>query len=285
MLRRFLVVTLALAASSWNAIADDGPAKTGHGELVAQVQTILAAKCAECHGDGSRPRRGMSLNLRELAANSHLVVPFRPENSKLWELVRDGDMPEEGSKAGPMTAAEKETIRTWIAAGAPTPRSSSSEEVVTTDAFTQETVPLATRLLRWFGKFHLLVIHFPIALLATAAGTELFCAWRGNLRPSPIVRLCLLLGAAGALVAVMLGWMHADSGGYGAGSSLLVAHRWLGTAAGLWAVAMAIWSEAEARRDHRSWRFRLFLLPAALLVGAAAHLGGILVHGEQFFDW
>jgi hypothetical protein len=140
--------------------------------------------------------------------------------------------------------------------------------------------------LRWIGKFHIPIIHFPIALVMAAAMGELWALWRGSRSPSAVVRFCVLLGAGGAVAAVVLGWLHADFGGYGTGSpQSLGVHRWLGTAAGFWALVLAVFSEADARRGRRSLLFRFLLGAGALLLGAVGHLGGTLVHGEEFFDW
>jgi hypothetical protein len=50
-------------------------------------------------------------------------------------------------------------------------------------------------------------------------------------------------------------------------------------------VATALLSERDARRGRRSPFFRVMLALGALLVGAAGHFGGSLVHGEDFFNW
>jgi hypothetical protein len=95
-----------------------------------------------------------------------------------------------------------------------------------------------------------------------------------------------LLGAAGAVAAVALGWLHADIGGHGSGSADIVAlHRWLGTAAGLWAAGTALVSERDSRRRQRSVLFRGLLWSGTVIVAAAAHFGGLLVHGGRFLDW
>jgi uncharacterized membrane protein len=143
-----------------------------------------------------------------------------------------------------------------------------------------------TRLFGWLGRFHILVLHFPIALLIAAAVAELWGAWRGDCSLETVVRFCVLLGAASAVAAVALGWLHADFGGYGAGLPYeLDLHRWLGTAAGLWAVGTAVLCEKDARRHQRSGLFRIAVLTGAILVSAAGHFGGTLVHGDGFFDW
>jgi hypothetical protein len=218
------------------------------------------------------------------------VVPFEPEKSYLWTLVRDGDMPAKGARAGPLSDQEKETVRAWIAAGAsvPPPQAAPPTDSPSTAAPASEPAAPSwtTRLFAWLGKFHLLVIHFPIALLTAAALGELLAAWRGNWVPEPAVRFCVLLGAAGAVAAVALGWLHADLGGHGrAAAGTVTLHRWLGTAAGLWAVATALVSERDSRRGRRSLLGRALLWGGAPVVAVAAHVGGQLVHGGQFFDW
>jgi hypothetical protein len=135
------------------------------------------------------------------------------------------------------------------------------------------------------GKFHLLFLHFPIALLVAAAVAEGWAIARRSRRPEPAVRFCLALGAAAAVATVVLGWLHAQ-GGYGASMPrILTLHRWLGTVAGGWVVATVGCSEWDARRGVRSPVTRVLLLAGALLIGLSAHFGGILAHGEDFFAW
>ena len=71
--------------------------------MASAVRDIFSAKCTECHGDDlPRPkgRFGYVLDLERLAGNVHLVVPFRPDESELWKLVRDEQMPPAHAKAG-----------------------------------------------------------------------------------------------------------------------------------------------------------------------------------------
>jgi hypothetical protein len=273
----------------------DPPAPGAERDLAAAVRSVFSARCALCHGPHlARPkgRFGYVLDLPRLAANPAMVVPFSPNQSALWALVRNKEMPPSGSPSGPLTAKEKETIRAWIAAGAPAGGSPSARATSppTTrpehgDAGPPPAPRAVGRALRWLGKFHLLLLHFPIALLAAAAAGEVWCGWRGARAPSPAVRFCLCLGAAAAVFAAALGWLHALDG-HGAGSPRLLAlHRWLGTAGGLWAVAAAVLSERDARRGVRSWGVRVIVLGGALLVAQTGHFGGLLAHGEGFFDW
>jgi uncharacterized membrane protein len=283
-------VSLAVCGPEPTRAADPTP---GVGrDLAAEVRSVFTARCARCHGSNlPRPRGGFGhiLDLRRLASNGGKVVPSRPDESELWMLVGNGEMPPPDSPSGPLTATEKEVIRAWIASGAP----AGNEPMVQASPGTRPEEPepdsaaapqLAWRSIRWLGKFHLLLLHFPIALLLAAGVAELWSAWKGSLSPSAVVRFCLCLGAAAAVPTVALGWLHA-LGGHGVGSpGLLGFHRWLGTAAGLWVVATGVWSERDSRRGVRSWHVRLMLFAGALLVALTAHFGGMLVHGEDFFN-
>jgi uncharacterized membrane protein len=231
------------------------------------------------------------LDLGRLAGNPELVVPLKPEQSRLWELVRDGEMPPEDAEQ--LTTTEKEAVRTWIASGAAPPRSPPAGAALPAapppreqEAPAAPDLPFPQRLLRALGKFHVVVIHFPIALLLAAAAGELWSMRRGLREPAPAVQFCVLLGAAGAVAAAGLGWLRASGGGFaGSSSPAFVLHRLLGTAAGLGAVGLALFSDADARQGVRSWRFRIALFAAAFLAGLAGHFGGTLVYGEDYFNW
>jgi mono/diheme cytochrome c family protein len=284
------VLMLTISGRSW--AQEGGTTK----DLPSQVRSIFLAKCSECHGRSlSRPRAALYLHdLRQVASNPEWVVPHEPEQSYLWMLLRDDDMPAKGAKAGKLNSQEKEIVRAWIAAGAMVPETAAStapklSSPESLDVVTPRLTPpanLLERILAWVGRFHVLVIHFPIALLTTAAFLEMFAAGRSWQSPLPAVRLCVLIGALSATVAVPLGWLHADLGGHGNGSGLLLSiHRWLGTAAGVWSVALVLLSERDGHHNQRTWSFRILLWVGGLLVAMTSHLGGLLVHGGSYFDW
>jgi mono/diheme cytochrome c family protein len=270
-----------------SAEAAEVPAPQEH-QSATRVRVAFAAKCAQCHGPDRRPPEGgfgYVLDIGHLAANRRLVVPFQPERSKLWALVRDGEMPPEDSEHGPLTTGEKNDIRRWIAEGAPIAESPlRADTAPSVNGRTAQ--PFPGRFLGWVGRFHIVVVHFPIALLLAAALAEGLLAIRPIRGLETAVRFCLLLGAASAAAAIVLGWLHADIGGYGkASAENLYLHRWLGTLAGLFAVGAAALGEIDVRHCRRQLSFRCMLLVAAVLVGAAGHLGGLLVHGDTFLNW
>jgi uncharacterized membrane protein len=213
-----------------------------------------------------------------------LVVRFHPEASKLWTKIADGDMPPDDARAGDLTEGERQSIHQWIEAGAPPALRPPTSERATRVAEDPIPATVAGRILRALGKLHVLVVHFPIALLAAGAMAEAWWIWRGRFGISPVVRFCVIFGALGAVAAGALGWIHASFGGFGTDSSqALLLHRWLGTAAAAAAMVTALAGEWDVFRHRRSLFFRGVLFTSALLVGAAGHFGGLVVYGSDFF--
>ncbi len=257
------------------------------GEAVPSLQDrvlqVLASHCTKCHGtDVARPKGGFGhvTDLQKLVSgNEPKVLPFNPEFSPLWKLISLGDMPPEGEPK--LTPSEKATIYEWVSSGAPSQQGPPS---VVAPAAPDK--PLDIRLFAYLGRFHVLFIHFPIALLVLAGLGEAWAWWRGLREPWLPVRLCLVLGALGAIAAAGLGWLHADVGGYGRSQpDVLLLHRWLGTIVALFSLVIALISEREATWQVRTWATRDAVLAQAGWIGIVAHLGGSLVHGQHFLEW
>jgi mono/diheme cytochrome c family protein len=109
--------TAAAAATVADASREAGPL------LAAQVEEIFTARCASCHSrdsDDASAKRKLedATDLARMAGNKKLVDPAVPEKSKLYKVIRDGDMPEGGE---PLTPAQIATVLKWIEAGAPAP--------------------------------------------------------------------------------------------------------------------------------------------------------------------
>jgi hypothetical protein len=224
-------------------------------------------------------RFGYVLDLKRLAANPEMVIPGKPNESELYNIIRTNQMPPRGALNG----EQKETVRGWILAGAP-PLPPDVEDSSGTTAG----APLSDdvrRVLADAGRFHLLVLHFPLALLIAAAVPELWASGRKQTVPSPSVRFCLLSGAVTAVVAAALGWCYAAVGQGAAVPETLFWHRWLGTAVAGWSVLAALVMERDVRRGKRGSLGQLTVVVGAALVGVAAHFGGELVHGSLFSTW
>jgi uncharacterized membrane protein/mono/diheme cytochrome c family protein len=272
-------------------VLSPGTAGAASPDLSARVREIFVAKCVQCHGpDLPKPKKkfGYVTDLEKVAANPKFVVPFKPDESRLWQLIRDNEMPPEDARAGALAASEKDAVRDWIAAGAPSapppPAEADRPALPLAEAKDAPPQPFLPRLLGWAGRFHILVVHFPIGLLTAAALGEAWCLARRRREVWAPVRFCVLLGALGAAAAAGLGWLRATTGGFGE-SELLPWHRWIGTCAAALALGVLLLSEADARRGLRSRLFQLALFAVALLVGLAGHLGGSLARGEDFLNW
>ena len=84
-----------------------------------QVAPLLAKHCLECHDTASRKGKlDLSRRVATFAGGKEgpPIVPGKPAESLLWEVVESNDMPK---KREALTAAEKKVLREWIQAGAP----------------------------------------------------------------------------------------------------------------------------------------------------------------------
>jgi uncharacterized membrane protein len=131
---------------------------------------------------------------------------------------------------------------------------------------------------QFIGRFHLLTVHFPIALILIVPVLE----WAGRkprfpyLRPS--VDFLWVLAMVSSLVAATLGWCLGRSGGYS--GRLVTQHMWGGIS-----VAAACWLCWMLRGYFRGPRsdliYTLAMLAAVWLVSWTGYRGGQLSQGEN----
>ncbi len=145
--------------------------------------------------------------------------------------------------------------------------------------------------LEWLGKFHVLILHFPIALVVAAALREAWSMWNIWRRPNSIrimaledVHFCVLMAAVFIVPTTITGWLHTLDGSGAGQPGVLLLHRWLGTLACILVVATAVLAELDAHRHDRRLITRVLIFVSALVVGVTGHLGGMLVHGADYFS-
>ena len=296
-----IATTLALAH------ATRGQSPDQENPLARAALDVFATKCVQCHGtEVPHPKAtfGFVNDLNRLVASGKYVVPGQPDKSELWKAIDEGDMPPDKARAGPLVPAEKDAVLRWIVGGAPpldlasgaiarSPESKQAPSASTGAPNAPADPPpknhdraTVSRLVVLLGRLHVIVIHFPIALLLVAAVAE---AWEMHRRSSVVlssVRLCVALGAIASLVAAGLGWIHALDGFAGplsSPTSITGLHRWIGTALGVAAPVVAWLSERDARRGTRSKIARWGIFALAAIAGAAGHFGGLLTHGAGYF--
>jgi len=141
-----------------------------------------------------------------------------------------------------------------------------------------------TTLLEWIGRLHPMVVHFPIAFFITALVAEIqFAATRRDLFRHSL-RFLLWGGALSAIVAAALGWIFAATGQTD-GGSLLVAHRWAGSAVAALGLAVLAINERVERSVGSRALLRLCLAAIALLTAATGFLGASLLYGIEHLAW
>ena len=137
---------------------------------------------------------------------------------------------------------------------------------------------------RLFGRLHPTVVHFPIALLLTAALVEAASLIRRRPVAGNTAFVCLGLGAAGAVVAALMGWQAGEYSDFtGRAAEMLETHFWLGvgTASGSTVVAGLCWAQ---RSQPDMWLRRAYLtglLACSVAVSFSGHYGGMLVFGDD----
>lgn len=283
--------------------------------LARAARSVLDVRCASCHGaDLPKPKGkfGHVTDIERLAGEPKYVVPGDADKSELFLLMTDPDpdfrMPPDSTKTGLMSVAEIDVVRRWIDAGAPSENavaagadegaesdagdevsgdeSDGSESDESAAAESDRSPPPESLLL--VSRFHPAAVHLPVGLLMAAAFAELLRLLTRSTALATTVRLCLALGAAGAVAAAGTGWFAGEYHGY-AGEDLFW-HRWLGVGTAALALVTAIVGEvARGRRkagaaNARGWSLTatLLVLGAAALVAVTGHYGGTMVHGPIF---
>src|SRR3954469_22254508 len=131
------------------------------------------------------------------------------------------------------------------------------------------------------GRFHPLLVHFPIALVLIAAVAELLSLITRFPEWHLVAVANIRAGAAVAVASAVAGWLLASSRIVEA-SPALEWHRWCGLAAAIAAVAAALATGEMDRPPTRPRFYCIAMLSAAALVTVAGHFGAVLVWGADF---
>ena len=102
----FLAVALPLVAVPASAKVD----------FVRQVKPILELRCVRCHNSETAMRH-LRLDRKDRAML--VIVPKKPDDSRLFLAAQSGYMPPGGPK---LPESEMEILRKWIAEGARWPK-------------------------------------------------------------------------------------------------------------------------------------------------------------------
>jgi mono/diheme cytochrome c family protein len=132
--------------------------------------------------------------------------------------------------------------------------------------------------LQWlqvFGRFHMLVLHVPIGLLAGLATVEFVALVRGRAPAREVTGLLAWLVALSAGLAASMGYVLSFESEYA--GEVLMQHLYFGVGLAGVCVLTALLHARERRAP-----FRASLLLALILAVPTGHLGGTMTHGEGF---
>ena len=135
-----------------------------------------------------------------------------------------------------------------------------------------------------FGRFHPLLLHFPLGLLLWAGVVEAAELFRRRQIPSngPASLPFVIPGALLAVFASTSGWMLADPGDP---DPVLGWHRWLGVSTTMMALlTMGVGIAVTRGSKVASGAYRVSLFICVPILAAGGHFGGELKWGEGFLE-
>ena len=133
------------------------------------------------------------------------------------------------------------------------------------------------------GRAHVLLVHFPYALLPLAVAFEFFGRRRTWDERHGMSRILLAVAAASAVLAVTSGWETAGEDVLAATPLTQQLHRWSGVVVAVVAcVGVGLGFTSRETTDRAPKGYRPMLVTAALLVLVTGHLGTTLVHGGDY---
>jgi uncharacterized membrane protein/Leucine-rich repeat (LRR) protein len=141
-----------------------------------------------------------------------------------------------------------------------------------------------SNLLQFLGRFHPLLVHFPIGILLLAFCFELMAQTRRYKKLRIAVQPTLFWGTLFAVISAATGFVLSQEGGYE--EELLSMHQYAGITTAIFSVALYYlrknsWVLRMEKVKGKPVRILLFI-PVVLLLTFTGHLGGSLTHGEDF---
>ncbi|SDN14253.1 Uncharacterized membrane protein, partial [Kriegella aquimaris] len=124
-------------------------------------------------------------------------------------------------------------------------------------------------LVAWLGRWHPLILHFPIVLLLIAA----FLGLTGKNVPRALLAVATVTALVTAISGFFLGKEAMEKG------DLLFWHQWLGAGT---ALVAAVWYWLDGAGFGKTVYTKALQGLLVILVGFTGHYGGMVTHGENF---
>ncbi len=136
------------------------------------------------------------------------------------------------------------------------------------------------------GRLHPILVHFPVALIVSAAVTEAIAVARRDERLGDAARVMITIAAWASIPTALAGFARADAVTLSPElQSTFAIHRIAGIATPVLAF-LAAGLVAGVRKSGQIWElflYRAVLLLAAIAAVIAGYHGGELVYGVGFF--
>jgi mono/diheme cytochrome c family protein/uncharacterized membrane protein len=256
---------------------------------IGSARALFQRLCVSCHGADGTGRTARD-HMPETPDFTDASWQARRGNAQLMASILDGKGSEMPRGRGKISEEQARGMVAYIRSLAPSlGESGQGEQEGLSLAESAEAGPRTSffeKFIRWLGKFHSPLVHFPIALLTAAAVAELLRLATGKSEFDSISRFCIWFGTLAAVVAGILGWFLAGLR-FTDASWVMMTHRWIGTFAVAWAGLVLVLSEMSrhpARHRTQVW-FRVTLFAAAGLVSVTGFFGGAVVFGINHYAW
>ncbi|MEZ4969568.1 MAG: c-type cytochrome domain-containing protein [Flavobacteriaceae bacterium] len=127
-------------------------------------------------------------------------------------------------------------------------------------------------LVAWLGRWHPLILHFPIVLLLMSAALGLFNRM--------VPKLLLIIATISALVTAITGFFLGNESV--PKGDLLMWHQWMGAGVAILAV---LWYWLGTNHLQQTYLVKGIQVVLIVLVGLTGHYGGMITHGEDFLTF
>lgn len=143
----------------------------------------------------------------------------------------------------------------------------------------------------FLGRFHILLLHFPIGFILLLVGLELWNFYQKNLTTSKVLSILWTTAIISCFCTIGAGFLLYQTGDYQ--GSLIRQHLWGGVGLGLLMIATYVWRSSvtlsqqalKAAPAKSNWQKRTYPIPLFAMLGLViytSHLGGALTHGPSF---
>lgn len=141
---------------------------------------------------------------------------------------------------------------------------------------------------RFIGKFHPMLTHFPIALVVSALLFMALAAILQNQTMNYVSVYSIYFAALTGIGTVLIGLAAGSAASYPSFlSDYLSWHRLLGIATGIVTIVTAFAGRRLLQKSSKgtAWAYSIALIVNAIMVGVTGHLGATLVFGPDHFNF